>query len=118
MARKNIVPAYDMLTDVSPDMSAPITSNIVNVQNMDKGSIHVSWAGAAPVGTVVIQSRNGSDDSWSAVSFGSAISVSGASGDHQIIFNELPWTDIRLVYTPTSGTGTLSAIITLKQVGG
>lgn len=118
MARKNIIPSYDMLTDISPSMASTITSNVVNVQNMDKASIHVAWSGTSPVGTITVQSRNGVDDSWNDVSFGSAISVSGNSGDHQIIFNELPWTDIRFIYSASSGTGTLIASLTAKQVGG
>ena len=116
MARKNIVPSFKMLDGV--DASTNQTSKIVNVQNMDKAAIHVEWAGASPAGTITVEARNGENDSWYELDFGSAISVSGNSGDHQIIFNELPFTDIRLQYASSSGTGTLDATITLKQLGG
>lgn len=116
MARKNIVASYAMID--AGDLSGNLTSEIVNVQNMDKGSVHLSWAGASPVGVVTVQARNGANDAWFNLSMGSAIAISGSSGDHQLIFNEMPFTDIRLQYTSTSGTGSMDAIITLKQTGG
>lgn len=116
MARKNIVPSFKMID--AGDLSGNLTSNIVNVQNMDKASVHVEWAGTAPVGTITVQARNGASDPWYDLTFGAPIAVSGASGDHQIIFNELPFTDIQLLYAATSGSGSLTATVTLKQVGG
>lgn len=116
MARKNIVPSFKMLDGANA--SGNLTSEVVNVQNMDKASIHVEWAGTSPVGTITIEARNGSQDPWYELSFGSAISVTGNSGNHQIVLNELPFTDIRLQYTAGSGTGSMDATITLKQVGG
>lgn len=116
MARKNIVPSYKMVD--AGDASSNITSEIVNVQNMDKASVHVEWTGVSPVGVITVEARNGEKNPWYTLSFGSAINVSGNSGDHQIVFNELPFTDIRLQYVATSGTGTLDATVTLKQVGG
>lgn len=116
MARKNIVASYAMID--AGNLSGNITSEVVNVQNMDKGSVHVSWTGSSPVGTITVQARNGANDAWFNLNMGSAITISGASGDHQLIFNEMPFTDIRLQYVSTSGTGSIDAIITLKQVGG
>lgn len=116
MARKNIVPSFKMIDAAS--VASNLTSAIVNVQNMDKAAIHVEWAGASPVGALTVEARNGAEDTWYELAFGSAISISGNTGDHQIVFNELPFTDIRLQYAATSGTGTLDATITLKQVGG
>lgn len=114
--RKNVVKSYDMLSAAS--MASDQTSAATNVINMDKASIHVSWTGSSPVGTLSVQARNGELDSWYDLDFGGVISVSGASGDHQIILNELPFTDIRLTYTATSGSGSITARISMKQVGG
>lgn len=116
MARKNIVPSYKMVD--AADASSNITSEIVNVQNMDKASVHVEWAGAAVTGTITIEARNGEKDPWYTLSFGSPILVTGNSGNHQIVLNELPFTDIRLQYVASSGTGAMTATITLKQIGG
>lgn len=101
----------------SGDLSANITSNITNVSNLDKGSIHVSWTGSSPSSTLVVQARNGEDASWYELSFGSTISISGNSGNHQLVLEEMPFTDIRIVTTFTSGTGSLDATITSKTVG-
>lgn len=116
MGRKNIVPSYLMLD--AADMSANATSSIVNVQNMDKASIHVYWAGTSPVGTMTVEARNGANEPWFALDMGSPITISGNTGFHELIFNEVPFTDIRLQYDATSGAGTLNSAITLKQVGG
>jgi hypothetical protein len=100
------------------DLSAlTITSSIVNVINLDTASIHVYWNGTSPVGVITVEARNGESNSWYNLDFGSTISVSGNSGNHQIVFTEMPFTDIRLVYTRSSGSGTLNAIITMKTTG-
>lgn len=116
MGRKNIVPSYLMMD--AADMSANATSSIVNVQNMDKASIHVYWAGTSPVGTMTVEARNGDEEPWFALDMGATISISGNTGFHELIFNEIPFTDIRLQYAVTSGVGALNAAITMKQVGG
>lgn len=98
-------------------LGSSITSSTVNVINLDKASIHLEWTGSSPVGTITVQARNGEHDAWYALDLGSTISISGASGDHQLVFNELPFTDIRLLYTRTSGSGSLDAVVTMKVVG-
>lgn len=98
-------------------MASNITSEVVSTKNLDKASIHVSWTGSSPVGTLTVQARNGENDSYRTLDFGSAISVSGNSGEHELIFTELPFSDIKMTYTRTSGTGTMSAYIHSKVVG-
>lgn len=115
MARKNVL-SYAMLDDAN--LASNITSSSTNVINLDKASIHISWAGSSPVGTFTVEARNSEKDAWYTLDFGAAITVSGASGDHQLIFNDLPFYEIRLQYVATSGAGTVDAILTAKQVGG
>ena len=116
MARKNIVPSFKMLDAAS--LGGNLTSAVVNVQNMDLASIHLKWTGTAPVGVITVEARNGSADPYYTLDFGSAINISGASGDHQIVLSSMPFTDIRLQYFFTSGSGSLTATITAKQIGG
>lgn len=113
--RKNVVKSFKMID--AGDISSNITSHTVNVINLDNASIHVEWAGAAINGTMVVQAKNGESDSWYDLDMGGVISLTGAGGDHQLVFNSLPFTDIRLVYTATAGTGTLDAKISAKVVG-
>ena len=116
MGRKNVVKSFKMLDAV--DISSSQTSDATNVINLDTASIHVVWsAGSSPVGTITVEARNGENDSWYELDFGSTISVSGASGDHQIMLNEMPFTDIRILYTATSGSATLTATLTMKTMG-
>lgn len=115
MGRKNVVKSYKMIDQ--GDISGNVTSEVTNVTNLDKASIRVDWSGTSPVGTLEVQARNGEKESFFAIDMGSTINITGNSGDHQLIFNELPFTDIRLVYTSTSGTGNIDAVITAKVVG-
>lgn len=117
MARKNVVASYDLLQNLSSDLSAAITTNSVNVLNQDKASIHLSWSGVSGTSTVTVQARNGEKDTWYDLPLSAVPTISGASGDIQIVLLELPFTDVQLVLTAASA-GTLSARMTLKQVGG
>lgn len=116
MSRKQILPPFKMYNAVS--LGATVTSTITSVAGMDKASIYFEWsAGTSPVGTLTVHARNGADGTWRELNMGSTISISGASGAHDLVFNELPFTDIKLVYTRSSGTGTVTATIAAKTVG-
>lgn len=115
MGRKNVVKSFKMFDSTS--ISASAVSSVVNVMNLDKASIHVKWTGTSPVGEIKVEARNGEKADWREISMGGTISVSGNSGEHDLVFNELPFTDIRLSYVSTSGTGSIDATITSKVVG-
>lgn len=118
MARKNLVASYDMFGTDGADLGAAAVSSVVNVQNQDNGSIHISWDGTSPIGEVIVEARNGEADPWYTLDFGSTIDITGNTGNHQIVFEAFPFTDIRLQYGRTSGTGEMHARITMKQTGG
>ena len=115
MARKNFVEQFKMLD--AADISTNQTSELTNVLKLDQASIILEWSGSSPVGTVTVEARNGSDGNFYELDMGSTISISGNSGNHQLLFSEMPFSDIRLQYTSTSGTGSLTATITSKTVG-
>jgi len=114
MGRKSVVKSYKMLDNIS--LASNASSGATSVINLDKASIHLDWAGTA-VGTVTVLARNGEQNPWYVLDFGTPISITSGSGDHQIVFNELPFTDIMLDYVRSSGTGTLTATLTMKVVG-
>lgn len=122
MARKNVVASHKMLDDA--DISTNQTSDVSNVTNLDRASISVAWSGTSPVGELFVEAKKQkatsqtADLDWKALDFGSSISITGNSGDHEIILNSLDFTHLRVRYASTSGTGTLTAVITSKQVGG
>lgn len=117
MGRKHVVHQYNMFAgQATPNLSGSLTSNISNVEQLDKVSIHCSWS-AGPVGEFFLQARNGATDSWFDLDMGSAMTITGADDELQILLNECPFTDIRLRYTPTSGAAVLTAYLTMKTVG-
>lgn len=121
MARKNVIHSFKMIDD--GDASADITSSPTSTIHMDKASIRIEWSGT-PVGTVAIQAQQRKKDeriveaNWFDVDLGSTVTIDGTDTEHQILFNELPFTDLRVKYTSTSGTGTINVKISAKQVGG
>jgi len=123
MARKNTIQAFSLITD--GDMSGDITSLETSVKNLDVGTIRLTWdIGGTPVGEIKVQGlqeREGKpvvDSDWFDVSFGSTLTIDNTETEHQLIFTQLPFDKIRLKYTSTSGTGTLNAKVSAKQVGG
>lgn len=115
MGRKNVIESFKMFDQA--DISTNATSTATSVIRQDQARIILNWTGTSPVGVITIEARNGADDPYKALDFGSAINISGNTGSHEIIFSEMPFTDLRVVYTSTSGTGNLDAIITSKVLG-
>lgn len=124
MSRKNVVDAFDMIVD--GDMSANITqSTFTDVRFLDNANIRVTWdAGGTPVGTLVIQAKQVKQGrpeeaaDWFDVDFNTTIVIDNTATEHQIHLTQLPFTHIRVKYIRTSGTGTLNARLTARQIGG
>lgn len=115
MSRKNVLYSYNFF---APQVvSSTITSSSTSVANLDNCSIAVVWSASTFDGFFVVQVRNGPNDSWRNVDFGSTIPITGTSGSNEIQFTQLPFTDMRCSITRTSGSGTISAVITAKTSG-
>ena len=108
-------------------LAADATSEETSVAFIDYGVIDISWTGSSPVGNINLEflkiayDRNSQNvDEWQTINFtgaptGENIPISGASGEHQIQLNKMPSTRLRLKYVRTSGTGSLTAIISGKE---
>lgn len=125
MARKDGLVGFLMFGASGADMSqALVTSSITGINWMDNAGILLSWTGTSPVGAFTIEVSNDYNLStqnagiWVALDFGSTIAISGNTGTHILSMNQLPYTYMRAKYTKTSGTGTLTAVLSTKQVGG
>jgi hypothetical protein len=121
MSKKAFLAPFKMFDAVSLGASQTSTATVVN--GLDNIGMTVAWAGTSPVGTLEIQCATadlGQDETitWTALDFGSAISIGGASGTHTISINQLPYNLIRAVYTRASGTGSMTVVITGKRLGG
>lgn len=112
---KRVIDGYKMWDATS--LAATNSTSATNIQYLDKASIFIEWTGSSPVGTLTVQARNKSNGTWYDLDFGAAITVSGNTGDHQIVLNEIPFIDIRLTYTRTSGTGSITATLVSKATG-
>lgn len=105
------------------DMSDDITSEVTIIQKLSMISYGLSWNGSTPVGTAQIQVSNdyseNSDGSvrnagtWNDLPDMSA-AISGNSGNGAFDIVATGFYAIRLVYTATSGTGLLQAIVAAK----
>lgn len=136
--RKNILLKYQTVTD--GDMSeSSITSAVTNIQYLDDIGLQLNWTGS-PTGTFAIQvsadyAQDGANSPgtpnvlnagnwvpisftyWNGSAFVTATSIPTSVGSPIYIDLALlsaPW--IRIVYTRGSGSGTLDAFITAKEV--
>lgn len=113
------------------NMAANITSLPTVMQSISGVSYSITWAGTSPVGTIAVQvsntyalSANGTvanaGNDWNALvvvvngAFVSSIALSGNTGTISVDINETKFYAIRVVYTATSGTGTMQATINGK----
>lgn len=115
MSKKTVLYSYKLLDNQA--VSANTTSNTTSVAQLDKASIDLRWSASTLAATVEVQAKNGPSGDWRAIDMGSTITISGASGSHELIFNELPFTDLRLYVAYSSGSGTVDAVITAKSGG-
>lgn len=130
MARKNTLPSFQNIggsTGVSGDMStASITSLASKIEFMDNIGVQLSWTGS-PVGNFQIQvSVNHNQDingnvitagTWVPLLFSGVANIASSVGSPIYIdLNQMsaPW--IRVVYTKSSGSGTLTGHICGKEV--
>ncbi len=122
--RKNALLKFQTIT--AGDMSlASITSQVTNIQFLDNIGVQLNFTGS-PVGTFAVQiSADHAQDAegnvtvagnWIALTLSPAPVASGSSNSIYIDMQQLsaPW--IRVVYTKTSGTGTLNAFICAKMI--
>ena len=126
MGRKNIIYTYNMLDSIDLDTSANSSATVTTT--VDHMSINIVWSGSTGTntGAIVVQGTNKDPDASSFVAAdyfdltlsGGLINLTGASGEHLIVFDKIPFRAIRLVYTnSTHAAGTVSAIMSAKTIG-
>lgn len=115
--------SYQIIT--SGNMAASITSAAQEIQYQDNIGIQLNWSGA-PVGTFSVQiSMDHKEDiegnivtagNWITLPLSPAITASGTPDTAYIDLNQQSAPYVRVVYTRTSGTGTLNAFVTGKAI--
>lgn len=117
MSSRPMLTPHSVITNGS--MAGNLTSAVTVMQTMSMVSYDISWIGTTPIGTAIVQVSNtysqNSDGSvknagnWSDLPTSSAIS--GNTGNGFIDITASAGYAIRLVYTRTSGTGTLNVTV-------
>lgn len=99
---------YKIITN--GDMTSNITSSVVDMSRTDGYSVYAKWTGS-PVGTLKIQA---SLDGINYIDYpGSATAING-SGDAMYEITTAFYDKVQIVYTFSSGSGTLNVQINGK----
>ena len=110
--RKNVLVPTSVIT--AGDMSqATVTSLTTNVQYMDNVSYEAAWTGA-PVGTLVVQGSH-TGTNWNTI-ISASPAPAGTSSSQLFDLNQLSFPLVRVLYTKSSGTGTLNVTVCVKEV--
>ena len=126
MGRKNIILTYKMLDTVDLDTSS--NSAATQTTTIDQASINITWTGSTGTntGAIVVQATNldvesstfAASDWFDLDLAGGAVDLTGASGEHVIIFDKMPFRSMRLAYTnSTHAAGTVTAVFSAKTLG-
>ena len=97
------------------DATATQTSAETSVLGVDKVSIHAKFS-ANNSGTFTLQAKNGDEDSWFNVDFNVAMTIT-ADNEALLVMNEVPFDRIKLTWTPSAGSGTLTTVLKMKSQG-
>ena len=98
---------------VNESMAVNITSDPLDISNIDNVSIVYDWVGTSPVGVLYVQVRNG-DSPWSTLTVYPLATISGNTGNDNFQLTEVGFKELRLFYEVTSGVGTMNAYLTGK----
>lgn len=123
MASRPLAGPHSVITNGS--MAGNITSEVTIIHNLSMVSYDVSWtAGSTPVGVLTVQVSNtykqNADGSvktagnWTTLTMSTTMSVSGNTGSGFADVDASSAYAVRLVYTRTSGTGVLNAVVNAK----
>lgn len=115
---------------VNGDMSSPVNSIGIDINQEFTWSIQAIWTGT-PIGTLTIQVSNdivpvyssptnpvGNNPAQNVVNWttysNSQVPINGNSGNWTYVAQLSPYRWVRLVYTPSMGSGTINANLFMK----
>lgn len=120
-ARKNELSSYTQLSEVDASTDHDNFSNPTGINWLDNAGIIVKWTGT-PIGVFHVWVSNDKKDpdgivpSWTELDFGTSVVVDNTNSSIAINMNQLPFTWLAVSYEATSGTGTLTSVLTIKEV--
>ncbi len=126
---QTVIPSAQASPANTGSMAASITGAPTVLQSITMVNYAFSWTGSTPVGTISVQASNDcivdaqggvSGGTWNTIPLVSngasvtSVAVTGNTGNGMIDIYGLAAYAVRPVYTYTSGTGTLTGIVTGK----
>jgi hypothetical protein len=121
MASRPILAPFPVITNAS--MTTNVTSAVTVIQNISRVGYDISWTGT-PTGIFSVQVSNtysqnsdgtvNNPGTWTTLTLSAPTAATGAPGNGFIDIDDISAYAIRLVYTATSGTGTLNVTINGK----
>ncbi len=124
MGRKNVLLPHAIVDAAS--MDADITSKPINTQFLDNIGIQVKWTSSDAVGVVEVQGSNnckvdGYGDyvsgDFEALTFDPELTQPDSdNGSYLINLNQFPYSFLRIFYDRDSGDGTMSVVVTGKEI--
>lgn len=126
---QSVIPSAQAVPASTGSMAASITSAPTLLQSLTMVNYEVTWAGSSPVGTISVEASNDcvvsadggvTGGTWVPIPLDlsgvevTAIPLSGNSGSGMIDIDGLGAYACRLVYTRSSGTGTLAVTVVGK----
>lgn len=94
-------------------MGTSITSSSQNMQRVISYAVQVYWTGTTPIGTFDLQASN--DDTNYTSLLSAPIAVTGNTGSIMIDVAKRGYGYIKVIYTRTSGTGTITVQVNATQ---
>jgi hypothetical protein len=121
MASRPLIRPFPVITNAS--MTTQVISKVTVIDNLSMLSYDISWTGA-PVGTFTVQVSNtytqnadgtvANPGNWTSLILSVVPMASGTPNSGFIDIDATGAYAVRLVYNPTSGTGTLNATLNAK----
>ena len=108
---KRVITPFNIIVD--GDMASNITGDSTNILYTDRVSYQIKYTGT-PTGSFSVQVSN-DEETWEDLTLSVPVSAIG-SADNHFIDAESAANFIRLVYTASSGTGVLQAILVAKSI--
>lgn len=119
-----VIPSPQASPANSGDMTRTLTSAATILTNISMLSYGLSWTGSSPIGVATVQVSNDyalspdatviNPGTWTTLTLSAPTNISGNTGNGAIDVTATAFYAMRLVYTPTSGSGTLTVTVNGK----
>lgn len=115
MGRSYRAPVFNQ---IDANISADTVGVFTNIEHRDRIFYDVTWSnGIGFSATLIVQYSLDDGENWTTLDFGSVISLSGASGDHQILINHATFKLIRVALTGVAGSADVVASVKSSAEG-